>query len=40
VQAYCQVQRRAGQDDLFFFLLALIAKGREEQPPHREGAQL
>lgn len=40
VQAYLQVQRRAGQDDMFFFLLKLIATGREEQPPAREGAGL
>lgn len=40
VQAYLQVQRRAGQDDMFFFLLKLIAMGREEQPPAREGAGL
>jgi hypothetical protein len=40
VQAYLQVQRRAGQDDMFFFILKLIATGREEQPPAREGAGL
>ena len=39
-RAYAQMQRRAGQDDVFWFLLRLIAMGREQEPINREGAQL
>jgi hypothetical protein len=40
MQAYLHVQRREGQNDMLFFILRLIAMGREQSPEPREGSQL
>lgn len=37
---WAHAQRRSGQDDVFFFLLKLIALGKEEATPNREGSDL